>query len=242
MTPDASQTEERPLRKGERTRLRILRATGQLFASQPPGSIKMDDIAYEAKVSIGTVYNYFPNREAVLLAFTADAYTVLDRYREETRLLKSPMQRVYRAGDSYMEFAIEKPTFVRFMMTRGLQPSDDAELAQINEAVSSRIREMVLQAGADLKEAMDIGEIPVSPIDELTVMLFALWNGMAGLVVRADGTAIPPDLAWRALERSRIVLRRAVAQEFEHPGEAPLASWEVAAPEKMERPAGVEPV
>lgn len=123
-------------------------------------------------------------------------------------------------------FALERPSYVRFMMTRGLQPSDDAELAQINEKVSRRVREMVLQAGVDLREAMEIGEIPPAPIDELAVMLFALWNGMAGLVVRADETAIPSELAWRALERSRVLLRRAVAHEFEHPGEAPLASWE----------------
>ncbi len=226
MTPDTGSTDDRPLRKGERTRQTILRATGQLFSSQPPATIKMDDIAYAAGVSIGTVYNYFPNRDALLLAFTADAYDVLDRYREEISALKSPMARVYRHGDTYMEFAIERPSFVRFMMTRGLQPSDDAELAQINERVARRVREMVMQSAVDLREAMEIGELPVAPVDELAVMLFALWNGMAALVVRADETAIPPELAWRALERSRVMLRRAVAYELEHPGEAPLASWE----------------
>lgn len=217
--------DERPLRKGERTRLQILRAAGQLFSSQPPTSIKMDDIAYEAKVAVGTLYNYFPSKEALLLAFTADSYAVLDAYREGIDALPSPMQRVYAAGDAYLQFAIERPTFVRFMMARGLQPSDDDSLAEVNEKVSGRIREMVMQSAVDLQQAMKEGEFPPAPIDELVVMLFGLWNGAVGLVVRADETAIPPELAWRAMERSRTILHRAVAHEREHP-EPPASPWE----------------
>lgn len=229
MTTEHPNPPEQPLRKGERTRLRILRATGQLFSARPPGDIRLDDIAHEAGVSVGTIYTYFPNREALLLAFTADAYNILDAGREELLALESPMQRVYRAGEIYMEMAIQRPAFVRFMMTRGLQPSDDAELAQVNELVAHRVRTMVLESGADLHKAMEIGEIPVAPVDEMIVMLFGLWNGLAGLVVRADQTAIPPELAWRAVERSRSILRRAVAHEFEHK-EAPPTSWEVHPP------------
>lgn len=216
---------ERPLRKGERTRQQILRAAGQLFVIQPPSSIKMEDLAYAANVSVGTLYNYFSSKDALLLAFTADAYDVLDKYRAEVDSLASPLQRVYAAGDAYLQFAIERPAFVRFMMARGLQPSDDPMLAQVNERVSSRIRDMVMHGAIDLREAMQAGEVPVAPIDEMMVMLFGLWNGVAGMVVRADETAIPPEVAKRALERSRTLLHRAIAHEFEHPEEPPLP-WE----------------
>lgn len=223
-TPNAPDA-DRPLRKGERTRLQILRAAGQLFAAQPPSAVKMDDIAYAANVSVGTLYNYFPSKEALLLAFTADAYDVLEKYRAGIRDLPSPIQRVYAAGDAYLQFVIDRPAFLRFMMARGLQPSDDPALADVNERTSARVRELIVQAGVDLREAMQIGEVPVMPIDEFVVMLFGLWNGIAGMVVRADGTAIPPELAWRAVERSRVILARAIAHEFAVP-EAPPAPWE----------------
>lgn len=215
----------RPLRKGERTRLRILHAAGQLFATRRPADIRLEDIAHEAGVSTATIYNYFPNREALLLALMADAYDAMDEHREEMRALPSPMARVYRAGELYLDMAIRRPAFVRFMMTRGLQPSGDPELAEINALMAGRLRQMVLESGADLHQAMQAGEIPVAPVDEMIVMMFALWNGLAGLIVRADQTAIPPDLALRAVERSRLLLRRAVAHEFEHE-DAPPASWE----------------
>ncbi|MFT4035085.1 MAG: TetR/AcrR family transcriptional regulator [Patulibacter sp.] len=220
---------ERPLRKGERTRLHIMRVATQLFSSQPPSSIKMDDIAYAAKVSVGTLYNYFPSRDALLLAFTTEAYDVLERYRADVSKLPSPLQRVYAAGDAYLQFAIERPAFVRYMIAQGLQPVEDEELAEMNERASRRVRELVMQAAIDLREAMQAGEMPAAPVDELVVMLFGMWNGIVGLVVRADETRIPPELAQRAVARSRELLHRAILHEFANSGPPP-APWEREAP------------
>lgn len=213
------------MRKGERTRLAILRVTGELLLSHSPAGIKIEDIAHAADLSPSALYRYFPSKDALLLAFAEDAYEVLERYRAEVQGLPSPLQRVYAAGDAYLQLAIDRPAFVRLMISRGLQPPDDPSLSDVNERVSARMRELVMQAAVDLRESMRTGEMPTAPLDETVIMLFGLWNGVAGLIVRADGTAIPAELALRALERSRTLLHRAIAHELESP-EPPLLPWE----------------
>jgi AcrR family transcriptional regulator len=77
----------RKIPKQERTRFTIeaiLDATAQLLASGPASSVSTNHIARRAGISIGTLYQYFPNKTAVLLALAdrgrhARATSVVER-------------------------------------------------------------------------------------------------------------------------------------------------------------------
>lgn len=60
-------------------RKRILKASRKLFSSKGYEDTMIEDIAKRAEVSKATVYNYFPNKESLLIG-TADE--VLDRVKD----------------------------------------------------------------------------------------------------------------------------------------------------------------
>lgn len=65
-TPRKTPRQERSLR----TVQRILDATARIFHEQGYAGATTNDIADEANLSIGSLYQYFPNKDAVLVALT----------------------------------------------------------------------------------------------------------------------------------------------------------------------------
>ncbi len=214
--------------KSARTRRSILDAAGLIFTTRDVNSVKVEEIAEAAGVSVGTLYKHFTSKSGILLAFVSDGMDVVERKMAEARQLPNALDRVYAAGDVYIQFAIERPESVRFAYVRVMQPDPSPELAEINQALSARTQKLVLGIATDLKEAMTTGQAAVAPIDEMMLFLWALWNGMTALMIRQDGTAIPPEAAHRALELARDVMRRAGLHAIEHP--EPVERWSGAMP------------
>jgi AcrR family transcriptional regulator len=66
--PEAGRSVRRPKQeRGQRTRDAILRAAEALFDRHGFDDVTTTDIAREAKVSVGSVYAYFPDKQAILL-------------------------------------------------------------------------------------------------------------------------------------------------------------------------------
>jgi AcrR family transcriptional regulator len=57
----------------EETRHRILTAARKLFSDKGLENTTTREIAVEAKIAAGTLFNYFPNKEAVAMVFVGDA-------------------------------------------------------------------------------------------------------------------------------------------------------------------------
>src|SRR2546428_2213041 len=66
----------------EETRRRILDVAHRLFARNGFAETTTRDIAGAAKIAAGTLFNYFPTKEALAASLVADA---LESAREETR-------------------------------------------------------------------------------------------------------------------------------------------------------------
>lgn len=67
--PAQKQSSAKPLqRRAVRTREELLDATEALAAAEGCDAVTTTRIAHESGVSVGTIYRYFPNREALLLA------------------------------------------------------------------------------------------------------------------------------------------------------------------------------
>src|SRR5690349_12243737 len=62
------------------TRHRILEVSQRLFASQGFDAVTTRDIAREAEIAAGTVFNYFPSKEAIVASLISEA---LDSVNEE---------------------------------------------------------------------------------------------------------------------------------------------------------------
>ena len=58
------------------TRRRILDAAQTLFAAQGFEAATTRDIAREAEIAVGTLFNYFPTKEAIALCLVSEAYNL----------------------------------------------------------------------------------------------------------------------------------------------------------------------
>ncbi|MBJ7470576.1 MAG: TetR/AcrR family transcriptional regulator [Solirubrobacteraceae bacterium] len=224
--------------RSARTRRAILDAAGKIFTNADINSVKVEEIAEAAGVSVGTLYKHFTNKQGILLAFVSEGMDVVEAYMAEARQQPRALDRVYAAGDAYVRFAIERPHAMRFAAVRVLQPDQSPELAEINQGLSARTQKLVLGIATDLKEAMREGQTPTAPIDEMMLFLWALWNGMTTLMIRQDGTAIPPEAAQRSLELAREVMRRAANYTLEGGGSPTIT----APPHPVAEPEADEPL
>ena len=69
--------------KSDETRARILASAIALFARQGFDDTTMRDIAAEAGMATGAAYYYFPSKDAIVLAFYAEAQTDMEPYLEQ---------------------------------------------------------------------------------------------------------------------------------------------------------------
>jgi AcrR family transcriptional regulator len=65
------------------TRLRILQAAQELFTSQGFEGTTTRDLARQAEIAAGTLFNYFPSKEAVVASLAAEAVTEVHRQFEQ---------------------------------------------------------------------------------------------------------------------------------------------------------------
>ncbi len=100
----AVQARDKSVRKGERTRLRLLSATAEFLQDGFYHEMRIADICASADVSQGTFYLYFKNKTKItttlLTEFTTDAYSALDQSR---RAACSPEDAVLLPTLAYVE-------------------------------------------------------------------------------------------------------------------------------------------
>src|SRR3982750_4651200 len=61
-------------RNKQRVRERILTVTIDLFQAQGYNQTTMDEIAEKAEISRGTLFNYFPSKDSLLLPFVREVF------------------------------------------------------------------------------------------------------------------------------------------------------------------------
>jgi len=95
---------------------RILRAAEALIAKHGTGALKMREIALRAKVPIGSLYMYFPNREAIIRAIVDRYHESIDRSLETSAAeVRNPQDLVALLGkivDDYYRFIRSAPSIL----------------------------------------------------------------------------------------------------------------------------------
>ena len=66
-------------RRREETRQRILRVAARRFGAQGVHGVRLDEVADEADVARGTLYNYFPTKESIVLAILEPVLKVAEQ-------------------------------------------------------------------------------------------------------------------------------------------------------------------
>src|ERR1700730_4605431 len=103
---------------GANKRERILAAALRLFANQTYQGVTMDRVAEAAGVAKGTLYLYFPSKEALYLGILSDGLeTVSKRYQAKMDTRQDVTARLRHAIDVAIQFYDERRDLLRLIST-----------------------------------------------------------------------------------------------------------------------------
>ena len=126
-------------------RERILAAALKLFAHEPYQAVTMDRVAAAAGVAKGTLYLYFPSKDALYLGILSDNLDTAYRTYQASADPKLPLvERVRRAITVTVEFYDQRRDFLQFYAT------EEPRLADAR----NRIMEEARERGSNFFEAL----------------------------------------------------------------------------------------
>lgn len=198
-------------RRIERKRLEIMNAAARVFARGGYAGATTRDIAQEADIGEGTLYNYFPSKRDILLAIAEHHASGIDAIIQSSPLQDAPS--MVDVLDRALEAALSEPLFSRMMITEAwmsdelLQGYLIERLSRLANLVVSRIEGYVQDGKA-------------RPIDAKLAARLVVGMALAAIAPALRGTAPPPGPAERhALAETIIsILIQGISA---HPGSAP---------------------
>src|SRR5690349_18120132 len=130
----------RGARRAARTRAAILEAAERAFADSGYRRAKMEDVAEEADVAIGSIYLHFGNKDGLYLALVERAIELFSEYMQEAyREEWTPLEQVLAGGDAHLRFHREHPGSFRFLAFDGVETdipiADPTRSARVAEGV-----------------------------------------------------------------------------------------------------------
>lgn len=159
-------------------RQRILKVSRQMFSQYGYDGAMMEEIAERACVSKATVYNYFPNKESLLLG---SALEVRDRVVEllEENEEAGSLRRLYLAVETFVVSSLDYPGISRRIFYLNSFP--DSPLYETREDILGIFRRLTEDAQADgtLRRDADTGIIVDLLLGVFLTAVFQ-WNGEQG--------------------------------------------------------------
>ena len=176
---------------------RILEAAARVIADQGLDAATMEGIAAEAETSIGSIYQFFPNKAAVFDALG-------ERYMEKARaffdaisagpLLERPWPEILEASiDAFAAFHENEPGFRAIWVGLNLTEQVVASGEALNREVAKRI------------EAVLVAKLPRLPKKQAPLVATMVVEVFSAMLVIA---ARRPDERKRMLDETKVMLRR----------------------------------
>lgn len=214
--------------KRERTKLRnrslILNAAREVFVDIGYDAASVRDIVARTNLAPGTFYNYFPDKQSVLVALVSEATSIGTRLIREARLRTNTLEeRVHAGFRAYFEFiAGDRALFE--LMRRNFATLRSLGLAETGFAAG------LADLEAELHEAVEFGLMPPLPIAYLTRAIGAITLELGAEMAAHDppdvegATQFAADLVLGALQRLRAQAASAASSRQAARLEAPLGS------------------
>jgi len=161
-------------RKKEAVRHRIIQSAAPLFASRGIDATTMEDIAGRADVSVGTVYNYFGTKNALLLAAVGeDVDLMIERGGSVlARPGTNPVKAAQRLLGVYLErFVAWEPPLLREVMAASFGRIGGVEMTAELARMDQRLIEQLAALLTGFQERGRL-RVDIDPL-EATLLLFS---------------------------------------------------------------------
>lgn len=171
----------------------ILTCARDLYVEEGLGALSMRGMAERLGVTAPALYRHYENKERVLADLVGEAYRVLLGHLSRALEGDSPWERFRRAGEGYLEFAVEEPRLYQVLYAApdiigvGELPEETAAQAcAIGQFWDDRVR-----------ECMDAGLLERGDPAEVSATLWAHAHGLVSIWLR--GMVDLDEKAFRSL-------------------------------------------
>lgn len=175
-------TESRKAREKEEIKTLILRESMRLFVEKGVNHTTIRNIADAIDYSVGTVYIYFKDKNAILHALHSQCFSELGGQFRVLYNVKDPMERLKAMGKVYIQFAKENPDKydLMFSLKEPMEFLNDIQAKEWDEGAATFD---VLRTTVD--ECFKNGYFVGHDLEPLAYMIWSCMHGMCSLEIRA---------------------------------------------------------
>lgn len=131
----------------------IRQAAIYVFSHEGFHKARMEQVAQEAGVAVGTIYNYFANKEDLLLAIFKAGFDEQLRFFAELKDSGLPIQKLLRRlFERHFRFLKERPDLALVLLQERFHPEGG-----FKDKLIALYREMIGQIEAVVREGVDCG-------------------------------------------------------------------------------------
>lgn len=160
----------------------LIDAALDLISEKGPGGFTFADAARGAGVSPAAPYRHFRDRDALMADIARRGFEKLaeDLAAAAEAGADSPVARIERIGQAYIEFARREPALFSAMFESGLASSEEPAV----RAAEDRAFDVLLRTCEALSAKVKNGQRP--PAMMMALHFFSLAHGIAALYSRGD--------------------------------------------------------
>jgi AcrR family transcriptional regulator len=202
-------TVERKAREKEELRDLILQAAKKLFIEKGIEQTTVRSIAYSIDYSVGTVYVYFKDKNAILHALHTQGFTDLGGRFKVLYSVSDPMERLRAMGRVYIQFAAENPDMYDLMFN---VKAPIEFLNQKNEEDWNEGKATFDVLRTTVSHCMEIQHFKGHELEPLSFMIWSLVHGMCSLKIgfRTKGVNLtePESIVEKAYDEFVMIINR----------------------------------
>jgi AcrR family transcriptional regulator len=183
----------------------IIKAAERLFARKGYAEVAMEDIAGRAGLAVGTIYNYFPSKSALLLAIVRrETESMLARGR---KILEDPPRDPLAAVSAFTEIFLDDFTRDDRRLWRELFGAAIADPSAVGRRLFEADTQLVMQLGALLERYRRDGTLTsdLEPLPAATVLYGVCFTWLTAYLMN---DAISAEMAGDEIHRGIAIAMR----------------------------------
>src|SRR5262245_40162651 len=190
---------ERKTQKKEELRALILEGAKKLFAKKGIEATTIRNIAEAVDYSVGTVYVYFKDKNAILHALHTQGFRQLLGDFKVLYNVADPLARLRAMGKVYISFALQNTDMYDLMFSLKA-PMEFLTTTQEGEWNEGKATFDVLRT--TVKQCMAAGHFKGYKLEPLAFLIWSLMHGMCSLKIGNRATAVNLKNADNILEEA----------------------------------------
>jgi AcrR family transcriptional regulator len=201
-------TTERRAREARHRRTDILDAARQVFWRRGYQSSTIPDIAAQAELAPGTLYLYFPGKDALYVELLVEGYQLLERRLvAAVHAYAAPSRQIPALIDAFFDFAREYPAYFDIVFFV-LQKEREHWEGQFAREQIERLRAAEARCQQVVAELVE--RVSSLPARRREAVVSAAWSMLAGVVFYFRAEASFPSVA---AEARRLLLAAVLREE-----------------------------